>query len=358
MTNVGIAGLGFMGMIHYLAYQKVGAAKVHAMCETDAQRLAGDWRSIKGNFGPQGTMMDLEGINRYPDMGDFLADSDVEMVDLCLPPSMHADTAVRALEAGKHVLCEKPIALTAADADRMVAAAEKAGKLLMIGHVMPFFPEYQFAREVIASGKYGKLIGGNFKRIISDPLWVKGFFDPKSCGGPMIDLHIHDAQFIRLLCGMPRAVRSVGRMRGDVVGFFNSQFLFDDPDLVVTATSGVIDQQGRSFTHGYEIYLERATLTFDFAVIGDEPVMAMPVTMLTDDGKVTRPELGAGDPVDSFVAEVAEATKCVREQRPSDLLDGRLAPRRRGPCRKTDPSGQDWPNGRSGLTNHYNPQIR
>ena len=72
MVNVGIAGVGFMGMIHYLSYQKVRGAKVRALCEKDKKRLAGDWRSIKGNFGPQGTEMELKGIDRYEELGDLL----------------------------------------------------------------------------------------------------------------------------------------------------------------------------------------------------------------------------------------------------------------------------------------------
>ena len=69
----------------------------------------------------------------------------------------------------------------------------------------------------------------------------------------MLDLHVHDAHFIRLLFGMPVSVTSQGRMRGEVVEYFNTQFSFADPALMASATSGVIYQQGRSFTHGYEI---------------------------------------------------------------------------------------------------------
>ena len=82
--------------------------------------LAGDWRSIKGNFGPAGAMMDLGGISKYEKLDDLLADPKIDMVDICLPPNAHADVAIAALRAGKHVFCEKPIALSAADARRMV----------------------------------------------------------------------------------------------------------------------------------------------------------------------------------------------------------------------------------------------
>src|SRR6185295_8297855 len=123
MLNVGIAGLGFMGMIHYLAYQKIKGVKVHAMCEQDRTRLAGDWTTIKGNFGPTGTKMDLSKIAKYEQLDKMFADPKIDLVDICLPPGFHADAVVAALKAGKHVFCEKPIALTASDANRMVRAA-------------------------------------------------------------------------------------------------------------------------------------------------------------------------------------------------------------------------------------------
>ena len=186
MINVGIAGIGFMGMIHYLAYQRLKGVRVRAICEQDPDRLAGDWRTIKGNFGPPGQIMDLEGVARYSDLKDLYADGELDLIDVCLPPSLHAGVAVDALRAGRHVFCEKPIALNPGDADRMVKAAKKAGKLLMIGHVLPFFPEYRFAYQTIVSGKYGKAIGGYFKRVISDPLWMQHFYDPDVCGGPKI----------------------------------------------------------------------------------------------------------------------------------------------------------------------------
>ncbi len=325
MVRVGIAGVGFMGMIHYLAYQKVPGVKVVALCETDQKRLAGDWRSIKGNFGPPGKKMNLKGIRRYPKLRDLLVDPGIDLIDVCLPPNFHAGVTMDALKKGKHVFCEKPIALTAGDAKRMVQTAKKARRMLMIGHVLPLFPEYNFAYKAITGGKYGKLLGGHFKRIISDPLWMAGYFSPKSHGGPMLDLHVHDAHFIRLVCGMPTSVNSVGSMRGKVAERFTTQFLFKNPKLVVTAASGVINQQGRPFTHGYEIYLERATLLYDAGTIGTDWVVSCPVTVLTSKGDVIRPEIPAADPCDAFVHEVKEVVRAIRSKVPSKLLAGELA---------------------------------
>ncbi|GAB6167308.1 Gfo/Idh/MocA family oxidoreductase [Thermostilla marina] len=318
MVRVGIVGIGFMGMIHYLAYQRVRGVKVVAICEKIRKRLEGDWRDIKGNFGPKGRKMNLSGIATYENLEDIVADPNVDVIDVCLPPSLHPQATITALEAGKHVFCEKPIALTVPEAQSMVKAARKAGKQLLIGHVLPFFAAYNFAYKAVVSGKYGKLLGGHFTRVISDPLWLPHFYDPKVCGGPAIDLHIHDAHFIRLLFGMPKRVQSVGRMRGEVAEYFSSQFLYDDPNLVVTATSGVINQQGRPFTNAYEIHLEKATLVFDSWA-------ELPVTVLTEDGRVRRPKLKGGDPVDDFAAEMKEVARCIAKGETSAFLDGSLA---------------------------------
>ncbi len=147
MLRVGIAGIGFMGMIHYLAYQKVRNAKVAAICTRDAKKLAGDWRGIQGNFGPPGAQMELKGVRKYQRFEDLLADPDIDMVDLCLPPGEHAKAAIAALKAGKHVLCEKPITLNVVDAKKMLAAAKAADRQLLVAHVLPYFAEYTFAWE-------------------------------------------------------------------------------------------------------------------------------------------------------------------------------------------------------------------
>lgn len=109
MLKIGIHGLGFMGMMHYLSYQQLEGVQVTAICEALPERRKGDWTKIKGNFGPQGTMTDLTGVATYADAAELQADSNVDMIDICLPPSAHADAAVAALNAGKHVLSEKPI---------------------------------------------------------------------------------------------------------------------------------------------------------------------------------------------------------------------------------------------------------
>lgn len=325
MLRIGLVGIGFMGWIHYLAYQRVRGVRVQAICSRDAVKLAGDWRSIKGNFGPQGEKVDLKNVGAYSNIDELVADPELDLIDVCLPPDLHLSVTLKALAAGKHVLVEKPMALTAKDCDRMVAAADKADRRVFCGQVLPFFPEYAEARKIIASGKYGRLLGGNFKRVISDPLWLKDFFDADKVGGPLVDLHVHDAHLIRLLFGMPQSVFSQGRMRGDVVEYCNSSFQFADSSLVVGATSGVINQQGRSFTHGFEIHLEKATLQYELAVVGGAGKVMMPLTVLDQAGKVLQPKLPAGDDITAFEAEIMEVAKALKTGKASPVLGGALA---------------------------------
>ena len=322
MTRIGLVGIGFMGMTHFRAYQKLRGAKVAAVATRDPKKLAGDWRGIKGNFGPPGEVVDLARVERHADWRELVRNPNIDLVDICLPPNLHAEVAVAALAAGKHVLVEKPISTDLADARRMTQAAEKHGRLLMIGHVLPFFPEYAWALAAVRSGRHGKLLGGHFKRIISDPTWLKDFYDPKLVGGPVVDLHIPDAHFIRLDCGMTKAVHCTGRRLAEVVEFVNAQFMFDDPDLVVTAASGVLPQQGRGFTHGFEMYFERATLLYEFAMLDGQPTTSTPLTIVPQKGKTRRVKMPLVDP---FAAELGEAARAVKHGQPSTILDGSLA---------------------------------
>ena len=113
-------------------------------------------------------------------------------------------------------------------------------------------------------------------------------------------------------------------LRGEVVERFTTQFIYDPPRMV-TAAGGVIDQQGRPFTHAYEIYFEKATLFFSYAALAKVGDAVTPLSVLLDNGKVLRPKLGSGDPPDAFVAELGEVLRAVRNNTPSPLLAGELA---------------------------------
>ena len=318
MIRIGIVGVGFMGMIHYLGARKLQGAKVTALCSRDEKKLAVDWTTIQGNFGPRGAMMDLAGLKKYRGLDDMLADKDIDLIDICNPTNLHPETAIKALQAGKHVLVEKAIALAMKDADAMVAAAKKAGKLLMVAHVLPFFPEFAYAAEAIRGKRYGKLLGAHFKRVISKPDWSAEIGDASKTGGPAIDLHIHDTHFIGLVCGVPGQVFSTGVIDGDAVAHVTTNYIYGPGGPCVTCSSGALAMKGRPFVHGYEVYLEKATLVYESGTC--------PLTLLTADGKSEQPKLAGGDDATAaFTLEIQAAVDGVKNNKEPDYLSGKLA---------------------------------
>jgi len=319
MVRIGIVGLGFMGMIHYLAGQKLPGAQVTALCSRDRKKLAGDWRGIKGNFGPEGTMMDLGAVKRYEHFEEMLRDPDIDLVDICTPTHLHPDMALAALQEGKHVLVEKAIALEPEQADAMVEAATRYRRLLMVAHVLPFFPEFRFVAEVVRGGSFGKLLGGHFKRVISQPDWSADIGDASKTGGPAVDLHIHDTHFIGLIAGVPDRVFSSGLLQPDgSVSYLTTQYLYGPGGPAISCSSGAVAMNSRPFVHGFEIYLERATLVHESG--------SLPLTVLPAEGKpyLAQLDAGAGE-LSGFTAEIQAAAQAVVSGKEPDLLSGKLA---------------------------------
>jgi predicted dehydrogenase len=319
MVRIGIVGLGFMGMIHYLAAQKVKGARVTAICSRDPKKLAGDWRAIRGNFGPPGTQMDVGKIKRYADFDDLLADPDIDFVDVCTPTNLHEKMAIAALEAGKHVLVEKAIALDAWSADAMLKAAKRHHRLLMVAHVLPFFPEFACAVDAVQSGQYGRLLGAHFKRVISRPDWSSDIGDASKTGGAAVDLHIHDTHFIGLLAGIPDRVFSSGVMAADKsVEYLTTQYLYGNGGPVISCSSGAVAMSSRPFVHAFEIYLEKATMEYESGTT--------PLTVFPSEGKPKQPRLrGTTDPLAAFALEIRAAVESVGNGHESHLLSGQLA---------------------------------
>lgn len=324
MIRAAIVGVGFMGWIHYLAYRRCESATLIGFASRDAEKRAGNWTGIQGNFGPPGEQIDVSGMTPYETLEDVLADERVDLVDLCTPPHLHVEQVLKCFEAGKHVLCEKPLALSGDDALTLVEASKRAGKQLLVGHVLPFMAEFKYLANAAADGRFGKLWGVHILRTIGPVDWNPDFYNPTRVGGPLIDLHVHDTHLIRLLFGMPRSVLARGKMHHDVPQYFETIYGFMDDDLVVAASGGVINQHGRPFTHGFEAHFEKATVQFQFAGFDDGPEL-MPLKVLHHDGTIERPDLGSGDPVDAFVEEISAAVAAIGEGTPCEALRGELA---------------------------------
>ncbi len=198
----------------------------------------------------------------------------------------------------------------------MLQAADKAGKLLMVAHVLPFNPEFAFAAEAVRSGTYGRLLGGHFKRIIAQPDWSDEIADAGKTGGPAIDLHIHDTHFIRLIAGVPRKVFSSGLAAdGRTVTYLTTQYLYGSgaDALALSCSSGALAKKGREFVHGYELYLEKATLIYESGT--------QPLTVLSEDGKTKQVKLkGSTEATAAFTAEMQAAVEGVNNGCEPDLL--------------------------------------
>ncbi|MGV3485523.1 MAG: Gfo/Idh/MocA family protein, partial [Planctomycetaceae bacterium] len=289
---------------------------------------AGDWRGIQGNFGPPGEVIDVKGLSTFATLEEMLADPDIDLIDICLPPHLHKDAVTKSLNAGKWVLCEKPLALTAAEAHAL--ASQAAGKLL-VAHILPFFAEYKLLCDAAGDGRFGKLMGGRFKRVIGPPSWIPDFYDPARVGGPLVDLHVHDAHLMRMLLGMPQSVHTSRRVHSApgqsaaVPQYVESIFHFDDPAIVASAVSGVIDQPSRGFTHGYDVQFEKANVQFEMAAFADGSVSQMPLTIAHQDGTVERPVSDSGDAIAVFVEEVDAAARAVAGGAVHPALDAFVA---------------------------------
>src|SRR5262245_41270088 len=263
-------------------------------------------------------MTDLAKVKKYDRLDALLDDPDIDLVDICNPTDLHAETAISALEAGKHVLVEKAIALDSKQADAMLKAAQHAGKLLMVAHVLPFFPEFAYAAKVIKDGSQGRLVAAHFKRVISRPDWSAEIGDAAKTGGPAVDLHIHDTHFIGLVCGVPEKVFSTGVEENGAVSYLTTSYLYGADGPAVTCSSGALAQKGRPFVHGFEIYLERATLVYDSA--------GPPLTLLLANGQTKQPKLKTGaDVYSAFTAELQFSCDGVKLGKPPELLSGQLA---------------------------------
>jgi predicted dehydrogenase len=315
MVRIGIAGIGFMGVTHYKAARDLEGGRVTALFTRDPKKLAGDWTNVRGNFGEAGGVQDLSGVRRHETLDALLNDAAVDLIDICLPTYLHKEVTLRALALGKHVLVEKPIALNIEDADEMIAAANTAGRLLMVGQVLRFFPEFAFIKDAMQTGDYGRLLGAHFKRIISRPDWSgdNWFSDPVKTGGPVIDLHIHDADFVQFLFGMPSAVFATGvAARNGQVDYLVTQYLFEGRDACVTSQSGAISQSGVPFEHGYDVYFEGATLRYN-------SLTGASIHLALKDGTVSG--ITPAKP-DAFAAELQAAVDGVRAGHAPPTLAG------------------------------------
>lgn len=198
MVKIGLSGYGFMGHMHAQCYAATGEAVVAALADVEPEKRREAAEKI--------------GCPVYASLGEMLAAGGVDAVDICTPTYLHEEQVLAAAAAKKPILCEKPMSLTVASCDRMIAAAAKAGVPFMIGQVIRFWPEYGIVKEIVASGRYGRAAWASARRWSPPPTWAwRGWLqNPKLSGGAVLDLHIHDQDYIAWLAGAPKYVRACG----------------------------------------------------------------------------------------------------------------------------------------------------
>ena len=293
--KVGIIGFGFMGRMHYRCWQAAEQATVTAICEANPAVLA-SLKEPVGNVDGAAEEIDLTGVAVFDDYDRMLAEADVDAVSITLPTFLHADFTVKALERGWHVLCEKPMALTLEECDRMAAAAKDSDKTLVIGHCIRFWPEYAKVREIIASGEYGAVRAATFRRMGAAPGWGDNWFaDTSKSGGMALDLHIHDADYVHYVFGMPGKVSAYGAtLPGGQVGHIVAHYDYGD-DKCITAEGGWIMTPSFGFEMSFDIALEKATIVLD-------PSRDPAFRVCPAEGEPFTPEVAGGD---GYTREIA-----------------------------------------------------
>ncbi len=196
-----------MGSAHARAIQKARGGEVAAIYLRDPSRLG---EAPRGNLDAGAGAADLTGVPVVDRLEDIFSDPSIDAVSVCLPTHLHAETAIAALRAGKHVLVEKPMARDVSEAAAMIEAAKERRRTLMVAQVLRFFPAYVALREAIEIADMGALCAIEFRRRCAAPNWSGWFGDAAKSGGATLDLLIHDIDMALSLCGMPDSVSANG----------------------------------------------------------------------------------------------------------------------------------------------------
>jgi predicted dehydrogenase len=262
--GVGVVGLGFMGRTHLVAWKAAERAglscRLAAVADREEARLDGRAQAT-GNLatGASEVLFDPRELFATTDARELLARPEVQAVSLCTPTDTHVELALAALAAGKHVLVEKPLALRSADVARLADAARSARTLCMPAHCMRFWPGWDWLQERVAGGALGRVESAVFQRLGSRPRWSGFYADPARSGGALVDLHIHDADFVRWLFGDPEEVASTGSL-----DHVTTLYRYADGPAHVVAEGAWDHGAGFQFRMRYIVVFERATADFDF----------------------------------------------------------------------------------------------
>ena len=314
MLTIAILGGGSMGATHALSYENIpGGFRVTAVSDAREEHA----RDIAKRFG----------ADAYTSSDELLERFEGDAVDICLPTPLHTEYILKALERGRHVFCEKPLALTMQEARRVLDASRKTDRKVMVGHCIRFWPEYLALKEIIDNRSLGGLASIVFKRIASKRkpglAWKEWIFDEKQSGSAVIDLHIHDVDYIRFILGEPDRIQALlYNNKGRAEHIFSS-FVYG-PVVVNTEASWAYPTGSVPFLMAFTALFEKGVVTFSSA---EKPSLKV---FREDTGAWSAPQIaypamrstGSGGNVPSiagYVNELAYFLSCIENDTTVEL---------------------------------------
>ena len=298
MLKVGLVGVGGISGAHIPAWEAMAEAELVALCDIRPEQME--------RYGDK---------HCYTDFDEMLKNESLDVVDICLPTYLHADYAVKAMEAGCHVLCEKPMSLKSEDVRRVYDTAARMGVNFMVAHVLRFWPEYEMVKEMYDSGRYGRLLSGHMTRISGIPQWSwDGWMQDESRSGFVpYDLHIHDLDYLVYAFGAPQAVKSSRVKRPDQDSF---SVIYDYDGAFVSCTSAWYGGQ-ISFQAGFRFQFEQAVVVCNgggLEIYGPDGKLADSTTAAVDAQVLGLPT------TDAYANEIRYFADCVLANRPADKV--------------------------------------
>jgi len=314
-VNVAVIGLGFMGVTHLRAYLQLPGARIAAVCDRSRGLVDGVLAGVAGNISQSGNLHLGPNVKTCRLLEEVLEDPEIDLIDLCTPTPRHAEQAITALQAGKHVLCEKPLARTSAAATELLQIARASKGFLMPAMCMRFWPGWDWLKQAVDERRFGRVLAARFRRVSARPTWNQAtYLRGEDTGGALFDLHIHDTDFIHHLFGRPGGVYSSGATdaSGAITHVF-TQYHYADGPAVCAEGSWLLPE---GFNMAYSLHCERATVDFDLA-------RGVDALRITEIGQPPRVEpLGE---LDGYGAEIRYFVECIANNRPPrtvTALDG------------------------------------
>lgn len=251
MVNMAIVGAGFMGSMHAECYHHIPNGTLVAIADIDAKRAT--------ELGKR------YGVHAFSRFEDIIGNRQVDAVDICLPTFLHKEYVVAAAKAGKHIVCEKPIALGLSEAENMIQAAETADVKFMVAQVIRFWPEYIKLKEIYDTDELGKMRSISLTRLSPLPTWSwdSWLLDEKKSGSALMDLHLHDTDYILNLLGRPSSLFSRASTSDIGHGHVFSTFTFPDGVMAFLEGGWDISADTFPFTMAFRAVFDQGIVEFD-----------------------------------------------------------------------------------------------